>query len=194
MGEPSDTRRAPILHVRAGVDERGVSGFLVMGVLLVVAVLAMVAIRSSMKTSTSGSIGPVQTVGTAADAARAQQSLSDALGAAQSQLVAAEATGALSPAALHAAEPSVAFTVGASTGPGTVSVFSDPAGSGAVDLAARSSDGTCWYLWWSTHAGTWYGAQTGQSQCAAPALLVAPSPAPVTGTSIGWQQSSFPSA
>ena len=174
-------------------DERGVSGFLVMALVLIVIVVGMVLVRRSMGPS-SGSIGPDTTVVAAADAAQAQQSLATARSTVQSQLAAAAATGSVSPSALHAAEPSVTFTLGASTGPTTVSVFADAGGTGAVNLAARSSDGTCWYLWWSSSQGTWYGAQTNQTACAALSLLVPPSPAAVTDASIGWQQSSFPSA
>ena len=189
--DPSDQQRTT--DQRRTTDDDGVSGFLVMIAIVVVVILGLIAIKANMGPS-SGSVGPNTTIAAAADAAQAQQSLSNALGAAQTQLLAAQATGALSTDALHAAEPSITFTVGASSGPTDVSIYGDPSGSGAVNMATRSSDGTCWYLWWSAKGGAWYGAQTQQSSCAAPALVTAPAASQVTSISIGWSQSSFPSA
>ncbi len=68
------------------------------------------------------------------------------------------------------------------------------ASSGSVTLTAHSSDGICWLVWRSSGSATWFGAQTGQSSCTAPALAAAPVAGPVTSTSIGWQQGGFPSA
>ena len=65
-------------------------------------------------------------------------------------------------------------------------------GSGSVTLADRSSGGICWLVWRSDGAATWYGAQSGQSRCTAPVLSSAPSPGPVSSSSIGWQEGSFP--
>lgn len=64
--------------------------------------------------------------------------------------------------------------------------------SGAITLADRSTDGTCWLVWRAAGGGTWYGAQTRQPTCTAPGIASTPSPGPVTSTTIGWQQGSFP--
>jgi hypothetical protein len=66
------------------------------------------------------------------------------------------------------------------------------ADSGTVTLASRSTSGTCWLAWKAAGSVTWYGAQTHLPSCAAPALASAPTPGPVTSSSIGWQQGSFP--
>jgi hypothetical protein len=66
------------------------------------------------------------------------------------------------------------------------------ADSGSVTLASHSTSGTCWLAWKSAGSATWYGAQTHLSACTAPALVSAPTPGPVTSSSIGWQQGSFP--
>jgi len=63
--------------------------------------------------------------------------------------------------------------------------------SGSVALADLSSDGTCWFVWRS-QMGTWFGARTGGGSCSAQQVQQTPSPAPVSDTSIGWQQGSFP--
>jgi hypothetical protein len=64
---------------------------------------------------------------------------------------------------------------------------------GAITLADRSTDGTCWLIWRSA-GGTWYGAQTKQASCTAPPLASAPPAGAVTSATIGWQQGSFPGA
>jgi hypothetical protein len=63
---------------------------------------------------------------------------------------------------------------------------------GSVTLADRSTGGTCWLVWKSAGAATWYGAQTDQPSCTAPALASVPAAGPVSSTSIGWQEGSFP--
>ena len=81
-------------------------------------------------------------------------------------------------------------------GGGGGSGSSGQAGSGdggAITLADRSTDGTCWLIWRSA-GGTWYGAQTKQASCTAPPLASVPSPGVVTSATIGWQQGSFPGA
>jgi len=67
-------------------------------------------------------------------------------------------------------------------------------GGGAITLADRASNGTCWLIWKSGGGGTWYGAQTRQPSCTAPAIASTPSPGPVNSSTIGWQQGSFPAA
>jgi hypothetical protein len=66
------------------------------------------------------------------------------------------------------------------------------AGGGSVTLADRATGGTCWLVWKSADTATWYGAQTDQPSCTAPALASTPVAGPVSSTSIGWQQGSFP--
>jgi hypothetical protein len=68
------------------------------------------------------------------------------------------------------------------------------AGGGSITLADRSTSGTCWLVWRSAGGGTWYGAQTGQASCTAPALASTPSPSPVSSSTIGWQMNSFPTS
>ncbi len=63
---------------------------------------------------------------------------------------------------------------------------------GSVTLADRSTGGTCWLVWKSAGSATWYGAQTDQPSCTAPALASGPGAGPVSSTAIGWQEGSFP--
>ena len=89
-----------------------------------------------------------------------------------------------------------AATGAASAGGGGGSGSSGQARSGdggAITLADRSTDGTCWLIWRSA-GGTWYGGQTKQASCTAPPLASAPSAGVVTSATIGWQQGSFPGA
>jgi len=67
-------------------------------------------------------------------------------------------------------------------------------GSGAITLADRASNGTCWLIWKSAGGSAWYGAQTRQPSCTAPAIASTPAPGPVSSSTIGWQQGSFPAA
>jgi hypothetical protein len=67
-------------------------------------------------------------------------------------------------------------------------------GAGAVTMAARSADGTCWLVWRGSGSATFYGAQTHLSTCTAPAISAAPVPGPVSSSAIGWQEGSFPTA
>jgi hypothetical protein len=59
------------------------------------------------------------------------------------------------PAALTALEPSATFTLGASTGPGVVSVSIDPS---VFAAAVRSASGTCWWVKLDTAGITTYGS------------------------------------
>jgi hypothetical protein len=63
---------------------------------------------------------------------------------------------------------------------------------GEVTLADRSSNGTCWLVWKSGAGPAWYGAQTNLPSCTAPALTSTPTVSPVSSSSIGWQEGSFP--
>jgi hypothetical protein len=88
----------------------------------------------------------------------------------------------------------VGGALGAATGGAGAAGANGGADSGTVTLASRSTSGTCWLEWKSAGSATWYGAQTHLPSCAAPALASAPTPGPVTSSSIGWQQGGFPTA
>jgi hypothetical protein len=91
------------------------------------------------------------------------------------------------------AAQAVAGSAAAEAGTGDSSAPDATGGTGgSVTLAVRSTGGTCWLVWKSSGAPTWYGAQTDQPSCTAPALASAPAATPVSSTSIGWQQGSFP--
>ncbi len=79
-------------------------------------------------------------------------------------------------------------------GEGSAGGVGTGAGSGTVTLADRSADGTCWLAWKGAGGSTWYGAETGLASCTAPAISSTPSPGPVSSSSIGWKQGSFPDA
>ena len=185
-----DRLRHHSIRAARQADDRGVSLVVVAGSLLVVALLVLVALKAT-GTGGAGSATrtPTQAAG-AADAAVAQQNL-------QTGLTSVEQTdaggqGTADPSNLQASNPSISFTSGPSTGPGTVSVASTD--GSAVTLAARSSDGTCWVVWWAPTGGTWFGAQPGQASCTAPALATAPTAGPATSSTIGWQQGGYPAA
>jgi hypothetical protein len=77
--------------------------------------------------------------------------------------------------------------IGAATGAGAAT-----GQSGEVTLADRSSNGTCWLVWKSGAGPAWYGAQTNLPSCTAPVLSSTPTASPVSSSSIGWQEGSFP--
>ena len=81
---------------------------------------------------------------------------------------------------------------GAGAGDGDGGVTGD--GGGSITLADRSTDGTCWLAWKAAGGTTWYGAETGLASCTAPAISSTPLPGPVSSSSIGWKQGSFPDA
>jgi hypothetical protein len=120
---------------------------------------------------------------------QAQQTLSQALTAADAAAAAPGGFGSVDASTLSASNPSLSFVDGPTASSTTVSVAS---GAGGLTLADRSSDGTCWLVWHDASDPTWYGAQTGLSSCTAPSLSGAPTPGPVSSSSIGWQQGSFP--
>lgn len=176
-----------------GRDDAGLSMVVTLASLLVVALLVLVGIKSTLGSGSTSSSSVHQPV-SAADDAQAQQSLSTALTTAATAAAGTASYVGLDAAALQAAEPSLTFVDGPSTGPETVSVASTSDGSGSVTLAARASGGTCWFVWRSPQAGTWYGAETGGGGCAAQPVEPTPNPGTVSNTSIGWQQGSFPTA
>jgi hypothetical protein len=158
--------------------------------LLVTALLVLLVLKAT-GTSGSGKSGtPSQSV-SLADTAQAQQNLSEGL----STLQQTDPSGqdSVDAAALQSADPSVTYTSAASSSPSTISVATQADGS-SVALADRSTDGNCWMVWWSPTAGAWYGAQTAQSSCTAPSVSGTPTPGPVSDSTVGWQQGSFPAA
>lgn len=121
--------------------------------------------------------------------------------------------GSISASNLQASDPNAIFTSGPSTLPNMVSVVSGGNGAGGVALpgglgsssgsngtptgsvtfAVFSESHTCWYIW-DGSGGPYYGAQTGQTSCQAQLILNAPTPGPVSSSSIGWQTGTYPSA
>jgi hypothetical protein len=94
-----------------------------------------------------------------------------------------------------AAATGAASATGGAGQTGTAGTGQDgSAGSGAITLADRATNGTCWLIWKSAGGSAWYGAQTRQASCTAPAIDSAPSPGPVSSSTIGWQEGSFPLA
>jgi hypothetical protein len=128
---------------------------------------------------------------------QAQQTLSIGLTQVMTSAASAGGYGSLQPSTLSASEPSITFVTGPSTNATTISMAvvagDGTAGGGSVTLAVRSTGGTCWLAWKSSGSGTWYGAQTGQPGCTAPALASVPTAGPVSASSIGWQEGSYPS-
>jgi hypothetical protein len=172
-------------------DDDGLSMVVTLASLVVVALLVLVGLKSTFGSGTTSGSSVHQPV-SAADDAQAQQSLSTALTTAATAASGAGSYVGLDATALQAAEPSLTFVDGPSTEPDTVSVASTSDGSGSITLAARASGGTCWFVWRSPQAGTWYGAQTGSGACAAQPVEPTPNPGMVSSTSIGWQQGTFP--
>jgi len=191
---------------RVGVDtsDSGFSMVATMLSLVAVALLTALLLSSTLHSGGNSSPGISNAPGVAsADGIQAQQALTTALSDVSASAVTAGGYGNVSASALSAAEPSLAFVTGPTTSASTVSVaVSAGTGAGAgfgsgsggsVTLADRAGNGTCWLVWKSSTA-TFYGAQTMASSCAAPAIASAPSPGPVSSSSIGWQQGSFPLA
>ncbi len=186
-------------HYASAQRHAGDGGFSMIATMLsmvAVALLLALLLASSFHSGStaSGTAGNPEVA--LADSLQAQQSLSTGLHAAEDAAASAGGLASVDAATLSAAEPSVTFVSGASTGPTTVSMAtgSTAEGAGEVTLTDRSSDGTCWVVWSSPSSPTWYGAQTGQSSCTAPALAGAPSPGPVSRSAIGWQSGAFPTA
>ena len=81
-----------------------------------------------------------------------------------------------------------------SSGQGNTGVGGNGSGeTGSITLADRSTGGTCWLVWKAAGGSEWYGAETGLASCTAPAISSTPTPGPVSSSSIGWQQGTFPS-
>ena len=174
-------------------DDTGLSMVVTLASMVIVALLVLIGLKATFGSGTTAGSSIHQPV-SAADDAQAQQSLSTALTTAGAAAAGTGSYVGLAASALQTAEPSLTFVDGASSGPGTVSVASTSDGSGSITLAARATGGTCWVVWRSPQAGTWYGAQTGGGSCAAQPVEPTPNPGTVSATSIGWQQGSFPTA
>jgi hypothetical protein len=158
-----------------------------------VALLVLIAAKATLGASTPGSTAKaVDQPVSAAEAAQAQQALATALGAVTTASSANGSAAGIDAAELSASEPSLQFTDGPSTGPGSISVAATTDSSGAVTLAARASDGTCWFAWRAPDEGTWYGARTGGAPCAAEPIEPTPIPGVVSNSSVGWSEGSFP--
>ncbi len=154
------------------------------------AILLGATLNSNSGAHSSTSVSNAPGVAIATDL-QAKQSLSQGLTAAATAISSQGGDGTLDASSLSAADPSVSFVNGPSSSPTTVSVAT---AGGAVTLADRSSDGTCWLVWRGGSGPAWYGAQTGLSGCTAPSLVGTPVPGPVSSSAIGWQQGSFPSS
>jgi hypothetical protein len=177
---------------------RGQAGFGLVGIvfsLLIVAALSIGAFTAfAGGTGSQSGPGGLNPTVDRADDVQVQSTLSAAM---QNVRDAAISNGGLS--GLNLAQYGV--TTGSSTAPSQVSgavaqvatsgVGDGPLGSGAVTLAAESTSGTCWYVWFSTSA-TWYGYEPDATTCTAQQLSSAPPPSAGSPGTIGWQQGSFP--
>jgi hypothetical protein len=166
------------------------------------AILTVILLSTMFKSSGSSTTSVTNAPGVEeATALQAQEALSSGLSTVEAA-ASAGGYGSLNPSALSASGASASFVTGPSSNATTISMAVSTGGgagfggaeAGAVTLAARASDNVCWLIWKSAGGEAWYGAQTGLTSCTAPALTVPPSPGPVSSTSIGWQQGSFPPA
>jgi hypothetical protein len=180
-------RKAPTRTPGQWKDDRGLSMLVTAISLLVTALLVLLVLKATGVTGSGTSATPTQSAALADDT-QAQQNLSQGLSTLQQTDPGGQ--GSVNAAALQAANPSVTYTSDASSNPSTISVT--PQSDGAVALADRSTDGTCWVVWWSPTTGTWFGAQSTQSSCTAPSLPGTPTAGPVSSSTIGWQQGKFP--
>jgi hypothetical protein len=199
---------------------RGDDGFsMIATALALIATALLTAILVGTTLNSGGSSGAPSGTGVSnapgvaqATGLQAQQTLSTGLATVATAAASGGGYGSLQPSALSAANPSITFVAGPSTDATTISVAvvggaagSDQSGiggvaamggagdmGGSVTLAVRATDGTCWLAWRSSESGTWYGAQTGQPSCTAPALASTPTAGSVSSSSIGWEQGSYP--
>ncbi len=175
-------------------DDQGFSMIVTLISLVAVALLTLFAFKATFGPSgSSPASGGVSQPVAEADGTQAQQALSTGLGAVATASGGSGSYLGIDAAELSASEPSVQFTGGPSTGPASVSVAATGDGSGAVTLAVRAVDGTCWFAWRAPDSGAWYGARTGGATCAAQPVEPTPDPGPVSSASVGWEQGSFPS-
>jgi len=199
---------------RIQVGEEGQGGVLVLVLsLLIVGLLTAILLGSTLGNGSKGTAGNPD-VGLAGDV-QAKTNLSEAVSAAQQTL---SAGGAVSAAGMSAANPSLQFTAGPSTGPNVISMTSAPGGGitgaggvtipgaggvtvpgvgGGSGAPAAGSSGVVLAVhsaagncWFAYLGGStvWTGEQTGQASCSAPTLSGPPSSSPVSSSAIGWQQ------
>jgi hypothetical protein len=161
---------------------------LVIGALLVALLLGK-TLGSSSTSNTSITNAPGVSE---ADGLEAKQSLSIGLTAAATAAAASGGYATLTSTDLSQANPSIHFVAGPSAGASTVSVAVTPAGDGSITMAADAADRTCWLVWKPDQGATWYGAQSDLASCTAPAISSPPTPEPVSSSTIGWKQGSFP--
>jgi hypothetical protein len=176
--------------MEAGTDDRGLSMLVTVISLFVTALLVLIVLKATGVSGSGTSATPSQSVAQADDV-QAQQNLSQSVSTLQQTDPGGQ--GSVDAAALQSANPSVTYTSADSSNPSTISVTPQSDGS-SVTLADRSTDGTCWIVWWSPRSGAWYGAQTGQGSCIAPSVSGTPTPGAVSNSTVGWQQVTFPTA
>lgn len=167
------------------------------------AVLTVILLSTMFKSGASSNASVSNVPGVEeASPLQAQQTLSSGLSSVEAAAAGAGGYGSLTPSTLSASGASVSFVAGPSSNATTISIAISETGgegigageTGAATLAARASDNVCWLIWKSAGGPVWYGAQTALSSCSAPVLTSPPSPSPVSPSSIGWQQGSFPLA
>ncbi len=187
-----EARRTGARHPTRDSGDDGLSMVMVVISLLVTALLTAILLGSTLHTGAGSSAGVSNAPGVAAaDGLQAQQTLSTALSDATTAAAGQGGYGSLSLASLATSEPSINFVEGASSNATTVSV-AIASDTGAVTMADRSSDGTCWLVWHSSNSTTFYGAQTKLVSCTAPLLSTVPTAGPVSASAIGWQEGTFP--
>jgi hypothetical protein len=184
-------------RIRMSEDaDGGFSMIVTMLSLVIGALLVALLLGKTLGSSTTSSTSITNAPGVAeADGLQAKQSLSIGLTAAAAAAAAASGGYAtLTSTDLSQANPSIHFVAGPSAGASTVSVATTAGGGGgSITMAAHASDGTCWLVWKPDQGATWYGAQSDLASCTAPAISSPPTPDPVSSSTIGWQQGSFPS-
>ena len=182
------------LSPRGSPDE---AGFGLLGIVISLLVVALLSLGALKALAGGSGAGPAsQTLSPTVDRAydvQAQSSLSTALQNVRD--------GAISDGGLTAADlaqfgvttgPSTSATmVSGAVAPAATSGADSPLGFGGVTLAAASSTGTCWYVWFSTSA-TWFGFEPDATSCTATSMTTAPTPGAGSPGTVGWQQGSFP--
>ena len=147
------------------------------GLVVGVAVVVLVAAVSFVLLAKRGGEEAAGAADTALDAAAdsddraAQSSLRNGLAAAKTIYTDADSYAAVSPETMVQIEPSLSYTVEASTGSAVVSVA---AADQQVGLAVLSGSGTCWYIRDDASVGTTYGSGSPCTGAAALASASAP--------------------
>jgi hypothetical protein len=177
--------------------DEGFSMIVTMLSLVIGAVLVALLLGKTLGSSTTSGTSITNAPGVSeADSLQAKQSLSIGLTAAVTAATASGGFATVTSADLSQANPSIHFVTGPSASPSTVSVATAATGGGdgggSITMAAHAADGTCWLVWKSDQGATWYGAQSDLASCTAPVLSSSPTPEPVSSSTIGWQQGSFP--